>query len=126
MLKWGFKQMVADANAAVTVISPDQASGLSGQDDIIFLDVREAGELNENGKIAGSVHSPRGLLEFHADPDSPYHNKAIDGSKKLVVYCATGGRSALAAKTLQDMGFANVCHVAGGINAWKEAGKPVT
>lgn len=125
MLKKGFKQMVAEANAAVTCLSPEEANALVGQDRVVFLDVREPGELQENGKIEGSVHAPRGLLEFHADPDSPYHNKDIDGSKKLVIYCATGGRSALAAKTLTDMGFADVYHVSGGLVAWKDAGKPV-
>ncbi len=126
MLKKGFKQMVADANAAVTTISPDDAKALTALPDVIFLDVREPGELQENGTIEGAVHAPRGLLEFHADPDSPYHNKGIDGAKRIVIYCATGGRSALAAKTLVDMGFENVCHVAGGLNAWKEGGNPVS
>jgi rhodanese-related sulfurtransferase len=126
MLKNGFKKMVADANAIVTTISPADANALTGNSEIVFLDVREPGELQENGKIEGAVHTPRGMLEFQADPDSPYHNAAIDGSKKIVVYCATGGRSALAARTLVDMGFADICHVAGGMNAWKEAGNPVT
>ena len=113
MLKKGFKQMVAEANVAVECLSPGDANALLGRDDVVFLDVREPGEQHENGQIQGSVLAPRGLLEFQADPDSPHHNKGIDGSKKLVIYCATGGRSALAAKTLADMGFADVCHVAG-------------
>jgi rhodanese-related sulfurtransferase len=125
MLKKGFKRMVAEANAAITTVTPEDALSMVDQDNVVFLDVREPGELQENGKLAGAVHAPRGMLEFQADPDSPYHNADIDGSKKIVVYCATGGRSALSAKTLVDMGFENVCHIAGGFNAWKEAGNPV-
>jgi len=125
MLKKGFKRMVAEANAAITTVTPEDALSMVDQDNVVFLDVREPGELQENGKLTGAVHAPRGMLEFQADPDSPYHNADIDGSKKIVVYCATGGRSALSAKTLVDMGFENVCHIAGGFNAWKEAGNPV-
>ncbi len=87
----------------------------------MFVDVRETREV-EQGKVPGAVHVPRGLLEFMADPASPMHNPALSSGKRLVVYCATGGRSALAAKTLQDMGIANPVNMLGGFAAWRTAG----
>jgi rhodanese-related sulfurtransferase len=93
MLKKGFMQMVAEANAVVTSVSAEEAKSMVGQPNVVFLDVREPGELEENGRIESSIHAPRGLLEFQADPDSPYHNADIDGSKQIVIYCALGGRS---------------------------------
>ncbi len=123
MVSKGFKQMVAEANAAIETISVEDAMALHGSDDVIFFDVREGGEWAK-GRVAGSAHAPRGFLEFIVDPEGPMHIPALASDKKLVLYCASGGRSALAAKTLQDMGLANVCHVAGGFNAWAEAGGP--
>lgn len=125
MLQRGFKQMVGEANAVVETIAVENGLDLVDQADVIFIDVREQVERDKTAGIRGSVHVPRGFLEFRVDPDSPMHDKAIDGGKRLVLYCATGGRSALAAKTLMDMGFPNVCHIAGGITAWNEAGGPV-
>ncbi len=93
MLKKGFMQMVAEANAVVTSVSAEEAKSMVGQPNVVFLDVREPGELEENGRIESSIHAPRGLLEFQADPDSSYHNADIDGSKQIVIYCALGGRS---------------------------------
>lgn len=126
MLKKDTKQMIAEANAVVTTITTDDAKALAGQPDVVMVDVREPGELKENGQIEGALNVPRGVLEFQADPGHPSYNQALDGSKRIVIYCATGGRSALAAKSLIDMGIENVCHVAGGIKAWKEAGNPVS
>jgi rhodanese-related sulfurtransferase len=94
------------------------------EDDVVFLDVREAEE-RVRGYIPNSVHAPRGFLEFMADPESPMHRPGIVTDKTLVIYCASGGRSALAAKTLQDMGYPKVCSLVGGLAAWKEAGGPV-
>ncbi|MDA1101067.1 MAG: rhodanese-like domain-containing protein [Proteobacteria bacterium] len=125
MLQRGFKQMVAEANAVVEVISVEDGLALVGDDDVIFIDVRETVERGQSGGIPGSVHVPRGFLEFRVDPDSPMYDKAVDGGKRLVLYCASGGRSALAAKTLLDMGFANVCHLGGGFGAWRQAGGQV-
>ncbi len=90
-----------------------------------LIDLRDARELEANGRIPGAVHVPRGMLEFRADPTGPYHQEPFDPAKRIIVHCASGGRSALAAATLQDMGYSNVAHLDGGVNAWKEAGKPV-
>ena len=123
-LKHGFKQMIAEANAVIETVSVKDAIEVVGEAGYTFLDIRE-GEERAQGTIPGSVHVPRGFLEFHADPDSPAHNPAISAGDRLVLFCASGGRSALAAKTLIDMGFEDVCHVAGGMAAWREAGGPV-
>ena len=117
----GFKDMLAEANAGIETISVQEAIALHGRDDHVFLDVRESQE-QKMGIIAGAVRAPRGFLEFHADDTSPMHNPGIERKKMLVLYCASGGRSALAAKTLMDMGFSYVCHIAGGYDAWNEAG----
>ena len=125
MLKRGFKQMMAEANAAIETISVQDALALLGHPNTVFVDVREKIETAQTGLIAGAVHSPRGFLEFQADPDSPAYNPALREDQRLVLYCASGGRSALAAKTLVDMGFENVCHIAGGFTAWSQSGGPV-
>ena len=117
------KQLVAEASAATTQISPGDAVALVGQSGVLFVDVREQAELDATGAIAGSVHVPRGLLEAKADPESPSHEPTLASGKRLVMYCASGARAALAAKTLADMGVANVSHVhGGGFNALQAAG----
>ena len=115
-------EMVAEANAAVGTLEVEEAKQLVGRDDVVFVDVRESGELATQGKIPGAVHAPRGLLEFYADPSAPYHKPELGSGKRLVVYCASGGRSALAAKTLKDMGIANVANMLGGFSAWQQTG----
>ena len=82
--------------------------------------------MDSSGGLPGSVHVPRGLLEFIADPESPMHKSELSSGRQLVLYCASGGRSALAAKTLQDMGLSNICHIAGGFTAWVDIGGPTT
>ncbi len=121
MLTKGFKQLLAEANAAVDTLSADAALALMDDADAVFVDVREAGE-RAQGFIPGSVHAARGFLEFIADPEGPMHNPALSPDKRLVVYCGSGGRSLLAAKTLHDMGFPKVCSLAGGYGAWMNAG----
>lgn len=123
-IKRPVKDMVAQANAEVTTIDLQQAHALLGQDDVQFVDVREKHEFDA-GTIPGAVSVPRGLLEWLADPAVPTHRPELHSGKRLVLFCASGGRSALAAKTLKDMGFSNVCHLAGGYNAWKQGGLPV-
>lgn len=123
-LKHGFKQMIAEANAVIETVSVEDAIAMVGDEGYTFVDIRE-GEERAQGTVPGSVHVPRGFLEFHADPESPAHNPALATGGRLVLFCASGGRSALAAKTLVDMGFEDVCHVAGGMGAWREAGGPV-
>jgi len=124
MLKMGFKALLGQANAEIETISIEEAKRQVGAEDILFVDVRETQEVQNTGGIPGHVHVPRGFLEFIADPDSPMHKIALSSGKRLVLYCASGGRSALAAKTLQDMGVNNVCHISGGYTAWVESGGP--
>ena len=98
------KQMMEAANAAVPKITPSQAREMIGKGNTLVVDVRDAPEVEKSGKIAGAVHVSRGMLEFRADPESPYHDKNFAKDKTVILYCASGGRSALAAKLLKDMG----------------------
>lgn len=118
----GFKEMLAAANAVIDVVSVSESLSLIGDPGTVFVDVRESLEREREGTIVNSVHAPRGFLEFIADPQGPMHNEVFASGKRLVLFCGTGGRSALAAKTLLDMGFYNVASLAGGFKAWKEAG----
>lgn len=124
MVSRGFKELLAAANAEIDVVSAAEAMSHADGGDAVFVDVRESQE-NQAGAIPGAVHAPRGFLEFIADPAGPMHNPALASGKKLIVYCASGGRSALAAQTLKGMGIENVVNLAGGIAAWKEAGGAV-
>jgi rhodanese-related sulfurtransferase len=119
------KDMIATANAAVVTTTPQEVIPLVGRPDLLILDVREPEELRRTGKIPGALHAVRGMLEFYADAQSPYHKPELTPDRPVIVTCASGGRSALAAKTLKDMGFADVRNLAGGMNAWKEANGPV-
>lgn len=121
-LKKPAKQMLAEARAAIQTIPVAEAMALQGSAQ--FVDVREPGEVAA-GTVPGAVAVPRGLLEFAADPDSPTHKPQFSAGKKLVLFCASGGRSALATKTLADMGFTDLCDIAGGFTAWKAAGGTV-
>jgi rhodanese-related sulfurtransferase len=114
-------EMVAEANAAVDTLSIEDAKRLVGQGDVQFVDVRETGEFAQ-GRVPGAVHAPRGMLEFMTDPTTPFHKPELASGKRLVVYCASGGRGALAAKTLKDRGVAGVNHMLGGFGAWQQAG----
>ena len=124
MVTRGFKQLLAEANAVIESTAVDDNLDMVARADVVFVDVREQHE-RTLGHIAGSVHAPRGFLEFLADPESPMHNEVFSSGKRLVLYCASGGRSALAAKTLQDMGLDNVQNLVGGFTAWVQAGGPV-
>ncbi len=124
MLKKGFMQLLAEAGAVIDGVSVTSALGLRDDPGVIFVDVREGSEWSQ-GHIPGAVHAPRGHLEFLADPEFPRHNAALVQDKTLVLYCASGGRSTLAAKTLHDMGFPRACSLVGGMAAWKEADGPV-
>jgi rhodanese-related sulfurtransferase len=121
-LKRGIKEMVADANAEITTVPVREATTLLGRDDVVFVDLRE---LERDGTIPGAFHCPRGMLEFWVDPDSPYHKPVFASRKNFVFYCASGWRSALSTKTVQDMGLPNVSHLAGGFTAWKKEGGQV-
>ena len=116
--------MLAEAEAAVPRISPDEAKALVGRPDVLFLDVREPAEVAASGKVPGALAIPRGLVEFRADPASALHDKTFDRTKTVVAYCASGGRSALVGKTLKEMGYDNVRNL-GGFKGWLDAGGEV-
>ena len=117
--------MVAEAKARVENLTVDQAAREIEGGKAVLVDVREPDEREKNGTIAGSVSAPRGMLEFWADPSSKYHREEFDPEKRIILHCASGGRSALAAAMMKDLGFKNVAHMDGGFNAWKASGKPV-
>lgn len=120
MLKIGFKDFLAQANAVIESVSIQDLPYLQDDPDVVVVDVRDAVERETQGAIPDSVHASRGMLEFYADPTSPIHLPALDTEKRLILYCGTGGRSALAAKTLMDMGFSDVASLAGGFAAWQK------
>ena len=120
----GVKQMMEAANAAVPKITPAQAREMISKGNTLVVDVRDAPEVQQSGKVAGAVNVSRGMLEFRADPESPYHDKNFAKNKSVIVYCASGGRSALAAKVLKDMGYEHVYNV-GGFKDWAESGGAV-
>jgi len=115
------KQMLEAANAAVPRITPGQARDMMAKGNTLVVDVRDAPEVAQSGKVAGAVHVSRGMLEFRDDPELPSHDKAFDKAKTVIVYCASGGRSALAGKLLKDLGYANVYNL-GGFKDWAESG----
>jgi rhodanese-related sulfurtransferase len=114
------KQMLEAANAVVPKITADQASDMIKKGNTLVLDVRDAPEVAASGKVAGALHVSRGILEFRADPGSPYHDKNFDKDKAVILYCASGGRAALAGKLLKDMGYDKVYNV-GGFKDWTGA-----
>ena len=115
------KEMLEAANAAVPRIGVHEAKQLVGKPNVVFVDLREPPEVAASGKVAGALAIPRGLIEFRADPESPLHDAAFDRAKTIITYCASGGRSALAGKTLKDMGYTDVRNL-GGFKDWAEAG----
>jgi len=115
------KEMMAAANAAVPRVAPAAVRDQIGKPDVLIVDVRDASEVAATGKIKGAVHVSRGLLEFRADPESPAYNPAFHKDKTVLLYCASGGRSALAGKTLKDMGYASVLN-AGAFKELADAG----
>jgi rhodanese-related sulfurtransferase len=118
------KQMMEAANAAVPRITPAQARDMIGKGGTLVVDVRDAPEVEKSGKVAGAVHVSRGMLEFRADPESPYHDKNFSKDKTVIVYCASGGRSALSGKVLKDLGYDRVFNL-GAFKDWAEAGGAV-
>jgi rhodanese-related sulfurtransferase len=124
-MKKTVKSMVDDAMSVITTYSVEEAQELHGRDDVQFIDLRDVRELEREGIIPGAFHAPRGMLEFWVDPESPYHKPLFAQDKRFVLFCAAGWRSALATKTLQDMGIDKVAHIGGGFTAWKHKGAPV-
>jgi rhodanese-related sulfurtransferase len=118
------KQLMEAANAAVPRIAPAEAKEMIAKNNTLVVDVRDAPEVANSGKVAGAVHVSRGMLEFRADPESPYHDKNFAKDKTVILYCASGGRSALAGKALKDMGYERVYNL-GAFKDWAESGAPV-
>ena len=118
-------EMIAEAKKRVENLTVDQAAQELEQGDVLLVDVREPAERAQSGTIPGAVEAPRGMLEFYADPTSPYHRDEFQPGRRIIFHCASGGRSALAAATLQDLGYERVAHLDGGLKAWKAAGRPV-
>lgn len=114
------KDLVAAANAVVPKISHDEARDLIAKGALV-VDVRDAPELQQTGKVAGAVHVPRGMVEFRADPESPYHDANFTKDRPVIVYCASGGRSALSGQALKELGYAEVYNL-GGFGDWVENG----
>jgi len=121
MMVLNVKQMMDAANAAVPRVTPEQVREMVAKGNTLIVDVRDAPEVEKTGKVAGAVHVSRGMLEFRADPETPYHDKNFSKDKNIIVYCASGGRSALSGKVLKDMGYANVFNL-GGFKGWADSG----
>lgn len=121
----GFRALVDEAMAEVTTYSVVDVLAKCAESKVQIVDIRDVRELTA-GTVPGSYHAPRCMLEFWVDPESPYHKKIFaDGDIEFILFCGAGWRSALAAKTLQDMGMTNVAHIEGGFEAWLNAGGPL-
>lgn len=120
-MKKGVQELLAAAEATVPRISPEAARQQVAERGALIVDVREAEELVESGKVQGALHVPRGLLEFRADPDSPLHEPQFRHDRTVILYCAAGGRSALAGMALQAMGYASVFNL-GSFRDWVDSG----
>lgn len=120
------KQMVTEAKGQIRNLNVDEVARQLESDPVTLVDIREPDEVARDGHIPGAVLAPRGMLEFYADPESPYHRTELSPAAPTVVYCASGGRSALATAALQDLGYSDVAHLDGGLKAWIEQGRPVT
>jgi rhodanese-related sulfurtransferase len=121
----GYRDFLAEANAQIQTLTAPEAVALFGDPSVAFVDLREQNELDQSGWIPGSVHAPRGMLEFYIDTASAAHMPVFGSGRRIVFYCAGGGRSALATLLAQRMGLTNVAHVGGGFRAWAQAGGPV-
>ncbi|RUM95420.1 rhodanese-like domain-containing protein [Pseudaminobacter arsenicus] len=118
------KEMMAAANSVVPKITRDEARKLIADGNALVVDVRDAPEVQASGKVKGAVNVSRGMLEFRADTDTPYHNPEFRKDRPIIVYCASGGRSALSGKVLQDMGYERVYNL-GAFKDWAENGGEV-
>ena len=124
-LKRGYRTLLDEAKREIEEIPAAEAQKLQSDENVVIVDLRDPRELEIEGRIPGSFHCPRGMLEFWIDPESPYFKPVFGEGKKYVFHCASGWRSALAAKTAQDMGLPRVAHIEGGLKAWKVSGGPV-
>jgi rhodanese-related sulfurtransferase len=117
--------LVQQAKTIINNLTPSQVQEALAKGGVTLIDIRESTEHEQNGRIAEAILASRGMLEFYADETLPYHKPEFDKNKPLILHCASGGRSALAVATLQQMGYTKIAHLDGGIKAWKEAGYPV-
>jgi rhodanese-related sulfurtransferase len=121
----GYKALIEEANDEIETIPAAEAIALVNRDDVVIVDIRDPREIEREGRIPGAYACTRGMLEFWIDPESPYAKPVFQQDKKFVFHCAGGWRSALAAKTAQDMGLKPVAHIGGGFAGWRDAGGPV-
>ena len=122
----GYQQLVDEAMAQVTTYSVQEVGARLGDARVQIVDIRDVRELEREGTVPGALLAPRGMLEFWVDPASPYHKPVFaDEGKQFILFCGAGWRSALATKTLQDMGMRNVAHIDGGFADWKKQGAPI-
>lgn len=124
-IKVGHRQLMAEAEAKVGHVTAAEAVAMQGRNDVVIVDIRDVREVQREGRIPGSFHAPRGMLEFWVDPESPYFKPVFGEEKTFVIHCASGWRSLLATEVLQRMGLSPVLNLKGGFGAWKEAGGPV-
>jgi rhodanese-related sulfurtransferase len=117
--------MVAEAKSRVENLPPQSVASEIEAGEAILIDIREADERVQNGVINGALHAPRGMIEFYADPTSPYHRPEFQLDRRIILQCASGGRSALATDTLRTLGYSRIAHLDGGFKAWKEQGLPI-
>lgn len=117
--------MVAAAKQRIENLSVEQVEQELNDPDVVLVDIRDSDERKATGEIPGAVHAPRGMLEFYADPASPYHRPELEPDRRIILYCASSGRSALAVDMLRQLGYSRAAHLEGGIRAWREAAKPV-
>ena len=124
-LRKNVRSLVDEANAEISSISAAEAISAAKRDDVLIVDLRDPRERERDGFIPGSFHAPRGMLEFWVDPESPYYKDVFGSGKRFILHCASGWRSALATKAIQDMGMEGVSHIATGFKGWVDAGGPV-
>ncbi len=124
-LNVGYKALIEAAEREIETLEHSAARALLDDADTVFVDLRDPRELEREGKIPGAFHATRGMLEFWVDPDSPYHKDVFSSGKRLVFYCQSGWRSALATQTVQRMGLPRVSHIGGGFALWKKSGAPI-
>jgi len=121
----GIKALIDEANAEIETLSALEAIAAAKNGDVVIVDIRDPREIEREGRIPGAFSCTRGMLEFWIDPESPYAKPIFRQDKRFIFHCAGGLRSALAAKTAQDMGLKPVAHIGGGFAAWRDAGGPV-
>lgn len=124
-MKKGYKDLLAEANALVEAVTATEAQRLHSASNVVFVDLRDPREREREGSIPHAFSCPRGMLEFWIDPESPYHKPIFAEDRLFLFFCASGWRSALATKTALEMGLENVCHLEGGLTAWRSAGLPL-